>query len=129
MIVTTELAVLGTLTALLGVVSHLAIFNRIEWHMLAPLLIWIYPALAFLLFLIINFFESDLRTCLKYLFVLVTLYCMGLFTSITIVESLRRKYRPIIRSGPEEIAFDSSNPAALDGPRTTCDKAIRKNTT
>lgn len=129
MIVTTQLALLGTLTALLGVVSHLTIFTRIEWQKLAPLLIWVYPALAFLLFLLINSFETDLRTCLEYLFILVMSYCMGLFTSFTIVKSLRRKYRPITQTGPEEIAMDSSISAALDGPGNDCEKAMRNNST
>lgn len=128
MIVTTKLALLGTLTALLGVVSHLAVFTRIQWRMLAPLLLWVYPALAFLLFLLIQSFDTDLKSCLEYLFVLVVSYCMGLFTSVTIVESLRRKHRPIIQSGPEEIAIGSSIPAALDGHGGACERAVRSNT-
>lgn len=53
MIMRTELAVLGTLTTLLGVASQLAVFStRIEWHMLAPLLVCMYSALAVLLFLV-----------------------------------------------------------------------------
>jgi hypothetical protein len=127
MIVKTELALLGTLNALLGVVSHLAIFNRIDWRLLVPLLIWIYSALAVLFFFIINSFESDLRTCFKYLFALAMLYCTGLFTSISIVEGLRRRYRPINQSGPEEIAMDLYAPSYLDG--TASDKTTHQNTT
>ena len=115
MIDKTELAVLGTITALLGVVSHLAIFDRVDWRLLAPLLIWIYSALAVLLFLFLNSFEPNLGTCFKYLFVLVKSYCTGLFTSIGIVESVRRRRRPIFRSGPKEIAPKLSSPAALEG--------------
>lgn len=129
MIFTPEFALLGTLTALLGILSHLVIFTRIEWHTLAPLLIWVYAALAFLLFLAINSFESDLRTCLEYLFILVISYCMGLFTSITIWEGLRRQYRPIIQSGPEEIALSPSLPVSHGGCEYTCDKTVHENTT
>lgn len=128
MIFPTELALLGTLAALLGVVSHLTIFTRIEWHMLAPLLVWVYSALAFLLFLLINSFESDLRTCLEYLFVSVISYCIGLFSSVTIAESLRRRYRPIVQGGPEEIAIGSSIPAALDALVIPYEKAACKDT-
>lgn len=129
MVISTELALLSTLAALLGVVSHLTIFTRIGWHMLAPLLVWVYSALAFLLFLLINSFESDLRTCLEYLFVSVISYCIGLFISVTIAESLRRRYRPIIQSGPEEIAINSSIPTAPHGLGITYVEAAYKNTT
>ncbi|KAI3394341.1 hypothetical protein diail_2893 [Diaporthe ilicicola] len=129
MTVKTELAVLYALIVLLGVLSHLAIFNRVDWRPLAPLLIWVYSGLVVLLFLFLNSFESDLSTCFKYLFILVILYCMGLFTSITIVDSLRRKYRPIVQSRLEAIAIDSSSAAVLDESGTTCDKAMRKDTT
>ncbi|KAH8744752.1 hypothetical protein F5883DRAFT_588868, partial [Diaporthe sp. PMI_573] len=113
--------VLGTITALLGVVSHLAIFNQVDWRLLAPLLLWIYSALAVLLFLLLNSFEPKVGTCFKYLFVLIMLYCTGLFTSISIVESLRRRRRPSFRSGPEEIALDLSSPAVLEGFGITLD--------
>lgn len=129
MIPTGEFALLGTFTALLGVLSHVVVFTRIEWQKLVPILLWIYPALAFLLFLFINSFESDIRTCLGYLSILVTSYCMGLFTSVTFVEILHRKYRPIVQSGPEEIAIESSVPSALDDFGTVNDKAVHKNTT
>jgi hypothetical protein len=123
MTVKAELAVLGTLITLLGMVSHLAVFLAgIEWNMLAPLLVCIYPALAFLVFLIINSFELDLNTCLRYLFVLVMLYCLGLFTAINIVESVRRKYRPLIWK-PQEIIHQSSILAPLEKPEYACDKA------
>lgn len=124
MIIPTELALLGTLAALLGVVSHVTILTRIKWHMLAPLLVWVYSALAFLLFLLINSFESDLRTCLEYVFVSVISYCIGLFSSVTIAESLRRRYRLIIQSAPEEIALDSSIPTGLHGLGMNDEKAV-----
>lgn len=42
-----------------------------------------------------------------------------------VVESLRQKYGPIIRTGPEEITIiDPSIPTILDGPGNTCDKAV-----
>lgn len=128
MTIPTGLALLGTLAALLGVVSHLTIFTRIEWHMLAPLLVWVYSALAFLLFLLINSFESDLRTCLEYVFISVISYCIGLFSSVTIAESMRRRYRNVIQSGPEEIAIGSYS-AAPDGLGITYEKAERKDAT
>lgn len=91
MVVETELTVLGTVTTLLRVTSHLAIFfTRLEWRMIAPFLLFIYPALAFLLYLIIDSFESDLSTCIKYLFSLIDLCCIELFTTLVIVKSLCR---------------------------------------
>lgn len=53
MIPTAALAVSGPLAALLGMGSYLAVFTRIEWHVLAallPFLIWVYSAIALLLF-------------------------------------------------------------------------------
>jgi hypothetical protein len=96
MIVKKEIAVLGTLTTLLGVVSQLAVFfTRMEWYMLAPLMVCVYPAVLVLLFLIINSFESDLSSCLGYLFTLVLLYCMGLFITINVVDHLLRNYESL----------------------------------
>jgi cytochrome c oxidase subunit IV len=67
MIMKIELIVLSTLTALLGMVSRLAVFfTQMEWYVLAPILVCVYPALTLLLFLTINSFESRFSTCLKY---------------------------------------------------------------
>lgn len=120
MIRTPEFAALGTLTALLGVISHLAIFTRIEWHIILPLLIWVYSALALLLFLFINSLESNLISCFKYLFILVVLYCMGLISSITIMKSLHPKDRPI-QGGLGEKASSS----VFNEPGNTCDQKTR----
>ncbi|KAK6957361.1 hypothetical protein Daesc_000145 [Daldinia eschscholtzii] len=42
-----------------------------------------------------------------------------------VIEELRKKYGPVIRTGPEEITFvDAAVPPAVDGPRNKCTKAV-----
>ncbi|KAI1394910.1 cytochrome P450 [Hypoxylon fuscum] len=71
-------------TMVLGALSHSTIFIRREWHMVAPLLVWIYFWLTLALFYIfyLSCFRPDINTSLKYTAVSVISYCVGLFTSI-----------------------------------------------
>lgn len=42
-----------------------------------------------------------------------------------VIEELRKKYGPIIRTGPEELTIiDASVPGAVDGPKNECTKAV-----
>lgn len=74
----------GLLAVLLGLTSHLTLFIQEDWHMVAPLLIWVYTALFFGLNLFLNIFEADLRICLKKSLILVLLYCIGILTSVIV---------------------------------------------
>lgn len=75
---------LSMATMVLGALSHSTIFIRREWHMVAPLLVWIYFWLTLALFYIfyLSCFRPDINTSLKYTAVSVISYCVGLFTSI-----------------------------------------------
>lgn len=154
---------LSAVAATLGILSHLTLFIRKEWHMVAPFLVWIYFCLALALFCIIHSFLPipDIRTTLKYTSALIISYCSGLFASIVIyrqhfhrlrcfpgpwaaattklwhvwkcrggknflvMEELRQRYGPVVRTGPEEITIiDPSSPLTLDGPRNNCEKAV-----
>ncbi|KAK4173614.1 putative cytochrome P450 E-class, group I [Triangularia setosa] len=145
--------------ALLGIISHLAIFIRGEWHMQAPTLFWAYNFLTTLIFLF--FHHQHQPSHFQSTLFITTSYNLGLFTSITlyrlyfhrlrsfpgpklaaitkfwhvwqcrhgknhlVIESLRQKYGNIIRTGPEELTIiDPSVPAAIDGSRSNCTKAV-----
>ncbi|KAI0543533.1 cytochrome P450 [Xylaria curta] len=89
---------LCTFTAVVGALSHLMIYIRKEWHMMAPYLVWIYFCIAFLLFesIYICFPGYDLRTSLQYAAAYVISYCAGLFTSVLVY----RRYFHRLRSFP-----------------------------
>ncbi|KAI0869988.1 cytochrome P450 [Hypoxylon argillaceum] len=148
-------------TAVLGVLSHLVIFIRGEWHMQAPTIFKIYFALALLLFFTNVGVGRDYHDSLRAVALLASSYSTGLFTSIIVyrryfhrlskfpgpwaagvtkfwhvwqcrsgknylvVEKLREQYGPIIRTGPEELTIiDPAVPPAVDGPGSTCTKAV-----
>ncbi|OAK99157.1 cytochrome P450 [Phaeosphaeriaceae sp. SRC1lsM3a] len=42
-----------------------------------------------------------------------------------VIEKLREKYGPVIRTGPEELTIiDAAVPSAVDGPKSKCTKAV-----
>lgn len=124
----TELVILGIVTPLLGVASHLAVFfTRLEWYKIAPLLVFVYPALAVLLYFLIDSFESDLSSRIEYLFLFIALYCVGLSTAILLVKGLYGGHNPIIRRR-QKVTENSSTPDTLDGSGNTCDKVVCENT-
>lgn len=42
-----------------------------------------------------------------------------------VIEKLRKKYGPVIRTGPEELTIiDAAVPSAVDGPKSKCTKAV-----
>lgn len=87
---------LGMVAAVLGMLSHLAVFIRSEWHMLAPLIAWTYSCLTLILFYIFHSLAPDINTSVEYTVVFVVSYCTGLFTSIV----MYRKYFHRLRSFP-----------------------------
>ncbi|KAI1386119.1 cytochrome P450 [Hypoxylon trugodes] len=151
-----------SLTAvILGVASHLAIFIRGEWHMLAPTLVKIYSVLVFIIFSTLSYVSADTAYGRRATALVVASYATGLFTSIIlyrkyfhrlrnfpgptaagitklwhvwqcrtgknylVIEKLRGKYGPVIRTGPEELTIiDASVPSAVDGPKNNCTKAV-----
>lgn len=152
---------LGIVAALLGVFTHLAVFIRGEWHMMAPQLVLLYSFLTLGLFCSMSSSGAGTRTSLRCTAILTVSYCIALFTSIVIyrkffhrlrrfpgpfsagitkfwqvwkcresknhvvIEQLRQKYGPIIRTGPEELTIiDPSLPALLDGPGNQFEKAV-----
>ncbi|KAI0191340.1 cytochrome P450 [Astrocystis sublimbata] len=153
---------LHVLAACAGMLSHLSIFIRHEWHLTAPALVWGYSSLCVIVFVLIH--ETSCSTSfvnsLKYTAMLATSYSIGLFTSVIVyrqyfhrlrhfqgpcaasvtklwhvwkcrssknyelMEDLRRRYGPIIRTGPEELTvIDPSIISLLDGPANKCEKA------
>lgn len=123
-----ELVILGVVTPLLGVVSHLAVFfTRLEWYKIAPLLVFVYPALAVLLYFLIDSFESDLSTRIEYLFLFIALYCVGLSTAIVLVKGLYGGKNPIIRRR-QKISKDSSLPGTPVESGSPCNKEVCENT-
>ncbi|KAK3374770.1 cytochrome P450 [Podospora didyma] len=146
----------------LGVISHLGIFIRGEWHMQAPALVTVFSLLALVIFFAEHYYlGADIASSLKTTSLVASSYAAGLFTSIAIyrrcfhrlrhfpgpwaagvtkfwhvwqcrtgqnhlvMEELRKKYGPIIRTGPEELTIiDPVVPPTVDGPGSTCTKAV-----
>ncbi|KAI0014481.1 cytochrome P450 [Xylariaceae sp. FL0662B] len=84
--------------ASLGVISHLAIFIRGEWHMQAPTLFKVYSFLAFTFFLAECFLGSDVYAGVKTAALVISSYATGLFTSIVIYRKYFHRLRHF--SGP-----------------------------
>ncbi|KAI0206838.1 cytochrome P450 [Astrocystis sublimbata] len=147
--------------ALLGVVTHVSIFIRGEWHMQAPRIFTIYLCLFMGLVVASNDAGAGIFARYKPGALVTSSYATGLLTSMIIyrryfhrlrhfpgpsmaaitkfwhvwqcrhgqnylvIEKLRQRYGSIIRTGPEELTFiDPAVPAAVDGPRSSCTKAV-----
>ena len=83
--------------AALGVLSHLCLFIRGEWHMQAPTLLTFYSILSLFIFLAeIRYGASDALSSLYETFLLVSSYSAALFTSMVIY----RKYFHRLRHFP-----------------------------
>ncbi|KAI1412243.1 cytochrome P450 [Hypoxylon sp. FL1857] len=81
---------------MLGVLSHLVVFIRGEWHMQAPTLVKVYSLFALAIFIVEYRLEADVRTSLRTTTIAITSYAAGLFTSIIIY----RKYFHRLRHFP-----------------------------
>ncbi|KAI1076811.1 cytochrome P450 [Whalleya microplaca] len=84
--------------AILGVVSHHAIFIRGEWHMQAPTLVKVYSFLAFTFSLAECCLGLDVHSSLRTTGLVVSSYAAGLFTSILIYRKYFHRLRHF--SGP-----------------------------
>ena len=83
--------------AALGVLSHLCLFIRGEWHMQAPTLLTFYSILSLFIFLAeIRYGASNALSSLYETFLLVSSYSAALFTSMVIY----RKYFHRLRHFP-----------------------------
>ncbi|KAI1740506.1 cytochrome P450, partial [Xylaria scruposa] len=147
--------------ATLGMLSHLLIFIRGEWHMQAPTLFVMYCVSCVILYFARYDAGYNINSHLRHIALLPFSYAAGLFSSIVIyrrylhrlrnfpgpwaagvtklwhvwkcrhgknflvIEELRRRYGPIIRTGPEELTIiDPTVPSIVDGPGSACTKAV-----
>ncbi|KAI1100670.1 cytochrome P450 [Jackrogersella minutella] len=106
-------------TAVSGVIFHLSIFIRGEWHMQAPTLATTYDASSY----VIGLFASIIvyRKCFHRLCHFSGSWIAG----ATKVWHLRKQYGPVIRTGPEDLTIiDAAVPPAIDGPGNECTNAV-----
>ncbi|OCL13438.1 cytochrome P450 [Glonium stellatum] len=83
--------------AVLGLLSHLCVFIRGEWHMQAPTILILYSILSLLIFLAeIRYGASDVVSSLSKTLLLASSYSTALFTSMVIY----RKYFHRLRHFP-----------------------------
>ncbi|OTA58321.1 cytochrome P450 [Hypoxylon sp. EC38] len=80
-------------TAILGVLSHLLIFIRGEWHMQAPTLVKIYSLTAFALLIVEYRLGADVNTSFKTTTFAISSYAAGLFSSIIIYRKCFHRLR------------------------------------
>ncbi|OTA99276.1 hypothetical protein M426DRAFT_325260 [Hypoxylon sp. CI-4A] len=76
----------------LGILSHLAIFIRGEWHMQAPTLVKVYSFLA-LTILLLEYHGRDVHAGFKTSSFIASAYAAGLFTSIIIYRRFFHRLR------------------------------------
>ncbi|KAI0892636.1 cytochrome P450 [Annulohypoxylon nitens] len=83
----------GLVAAILGVLSHIGIFIRGEWHMQAPTLVKVYSFFALTVFLVDYRTEGDVNASVSTTMLLSSSYATGLFTSIVIYRKFFHRLR------------------------------------
>lgn len=77
----------------LGVMSHLGLFVRGEWHMQAPVLFYAYSFSAMALFCLLNCLDAGTRSGLEITGLIAFSYSSGLFTSIIVYRKYFHRLR------------------------------------
>lgn len=84
---------LGAASCMLGVLSHLGIFVRGEWHMQAPALFYTYSLIAVSVFCLLKYLRADTVSSITTTMLIISTYISGLFTSIIIYRKYFHRLR------------------------------------
>jgi hypothetical protein len=87
-------------SAPLGVLTHLAVFIRGEWHMQAPFLVKLYLLVCITIFVATKYYGSTFHEAFVFTASLTSCYSIGLFSSI----SIYRRYFHRLRHFPGPLA-------------------------